>query len=346
MIRLRRLQPLKSWNTFGIAETAAYGTVCTRVEQLHSLRRRRELHGLPLLPLGAGSNVLFAEPFPGVVVRVRLRGIRCVAESAHEVLVEAAAGEPWHNFVRTCLTQGWYGLENLALIPGMVGAAPVHNIGAYGVEVAEFLDGVEFWEHESGQFLWLPAAELGLGYRSSRLRTELLGRGILTRVRFRLLRRPRPHAQYPTLAALLERERIRHPTPWDIFHAVCRLRRQRLPDPRRLPNAGSFFRNPIVPARQAQELRQRYPELPLFPAGADSVKIPAAWLIEQCGWKGYRRGDVGVAPQHALVLVNYGGASGREILQLVQEIARSVWERFQIRLEPEVLILPAQAWQP
>ena len=341
-----RNAPLDSWTSFRLPAKAAYRVRCSAPEELPRLPELFPLDELPLLPLGTGSNVLFAQDYPGIVLRADFRGIRCMGTDEDSVRIEAAAGEPWHEFVQTCLRHGWYGLENLALIPGTVGAAPVHNIGAYGVEVAQHLEELVVWDCACNEFRCLPASALGLSYRSSLLRTRLLGRYVITQVRFRLWRRAQPRWEYPELARFLRAHGISHPTAFDIFRAVIALRREKLPDPATVPNAGSFFKNPVIPAERAEELRRRYPGLPCFPHGAGMVKIPAGWLLEQCGWKGARRGAVGTWSRHALVVVAYEPTTGMEILRLAAQLWRSVYERFGIELEPEVLILPPESWQP
>lgn len=338
--------PLYSWTSFRLPARAAYRLRCTQPEELLHLPELFPLDELPLLPLGSGSNVVFAYDYPGIVLRADFRGIRCIEADHDTVCVEAAAGEPWHDFVATCLQNQWYGLENLALIPGTVGAAPVHNIGAYGVEVGEFLDSVQLWDRAQNTFRWLPASALGLSYRSSLLRTQLLGQVVITRVRFRLLRRAHPRWDYPELARFLHAQQLSRPSALDVFHAVIALRRSKLPDPAEVPNAGSFFKNPLVPQDYAEALRRQHPTLPYFPHGDGVVKIPAGWLLEQCGWKGVRDGPVGTWKQHALVLTACAPASGMELLRFAARLWKSVYDRFGISLEPEVLILPPQAWQP
>jgi len=337
---------LYGWTSFRVPTTAAYGAICSHPEELPYVHKLLPLREHPLVVLGNGSNILFATDYPGIVLRPLFRGIHLLEYDEDTVQVEVAAGEPWHEFVYTCLRNGWYGLENLALIPGTVGAAPVHNIGAYGVEVSQFLEGVRVWDFTTEQLCWLPAEELLLRYRSSILRETLLGKVLVTHVRFRLYRRARPKVDYPELARFLSDSGIAYPTAEDVFRAVCAIRRCKLPDPAHIPNAGSFFKNPVLPLSVAEELRQRHPALPTFPHGSDTVKIPAGWLLEQCGWKGKRIGNVGVWQHHALVIVNYGAATGEEILRFAELLWRSVYDRFGITLEPEVLILPREAWNP
>lgn len=342
----RERVPLQQWTSFRTPGYAAYAALCHHPDELPQLHTVLPLGELPRLVVGTGSNILFAADYPGILIRPLFRGISLVSEEDDTVLVEAAAGEPWHEFVTACLRHGWYGLENLALIPGTVGAAPVHNIGAYGVEVSHFLEAIRVWDFTAEQFRWLPAHELALGYRSSLLRTALLGHALITHVRLRLLRRARPHYEYPELARFLAAHTTGIPSPEAIFHAVCQLRQRKLPDPTHVPNAGSFFKNPVLPLSVAEELQQRYPQLPIFPHGPGAVKIPAGWLLERCGWRGRRFGNVGVWPHHALVIVAYGAVTGEAILRFAAFLWRSVYERFGIALEPEVLIIPHHAWEP
>ncbi|MEN3027116.1 MAG: UDP-N-acetylmuramate dehydrogenase [Chlorobiota bacterium] len=337
---------LEGWNSFRVPATAAYRVRCHHPEELEQLGQHVLLQELALLVLGRGTNVLFVEDFPGIVCRVEFRGIRCLEDDGDTVCVEVAAGEPWHDFVAYCLQQGWYGVENLALIPGTVGAAPVHNIGAYGVELAEVLEGVQVWDMAAGDYRWLPAHQLGLRYRGSVLRDSLLGRVVITHVRFRLHRRPTSRYEYAELREFLRTHEISNPTPHDIFRAICQLRQRKLPDPAVFPNAGSFFKNPQLSTEQAEELRTRFPTVPLFQNPDGSYKVPAGWLIEQCGWKGKRCGPVGTWGSHALVVVAYSPATGADILYFATLVWRSVYERFGIALEPEVLIVPPTAWQP
>ena len=300
------------------------------------------------LVLGAGSNVLFTADFEGTVVQVDLRGRRIVEPAGggtqpdSPVIVEAAAGEPWHEFVLWTLEQGLYGLENLALIPGSVGAAPVQNIGAYGVELSQCLDSVDAIDIDAASApRRMTAQACRLGYRNSIFRrTSGRSRWLIVSVRFALSRVPQPRLDYPDLKAAFAKA-VSPPSPREIAEAVCRIRAGKLPDPARIGNAGSFFRNPTVAVSQARELSQQYPGLPTYPAGGSDgcVKIPAAWLIDRCGWKGQRRGDAGVHADHALVLVNHGRASGAEIIALANQIRDSVAERFGVLLEPEVVVV-------
>lgn len=346
-LRITDNADLSAFNSFGVAarahrliELAHDADTDQAVALAHAASRT--------LLLGAGSNVLFASDFDGTIVRITTRG-RTVLESepiaegvpSSTVLVDAAAGEPWHELVLWTLSQRLYGLENLALIPGSVGAAPVQNIGAYGVELREHLHSVEAISLDTGERLRIAAADCEFAYRSSRFRRSQAGsRWLILSVRFALSRTPRPRLTYPDLRTAFA-NRTEHPTPDQIADAVCDIRRRKLPDPAKLGNAGSFFRNPVISAAQARSLQAQYPQLPAYPDSGQpgQVKIAAAWLIERCGWKGVRRGDAGVHAHHALVLVNHGRARGSEIAALATEIRDAVAAKFGVLLEPEVVII-------
>lgn len=299
--------------------------------------------GEPSLILGGGSNVLFTKDFEGTVLQVCLMGRRVLEARANtdSILVEAHAGESWHDLVTWTLKRGLFGLENLSLIPGSVGAAPVQNIGAYGVELAEVLESVEALNIEDGQLYRLSREACELGYRDSIFRRA--GgqvRWLIVSVRLALSTSAKPRLVYSDL----EREfSHRHPppSPTEVAEAVCRIRQRKLPDPKQLGNAGSFFRNPTLDQQSAEQLKARHPEMPIWPNAMNTsgFKLPAAWLIERCGWKGARRGDAGVHSEHALVLVNYGKATGSEIAALAADIQASVFEQFGVRLEPEVVFV-------
>lgn len=338
---------LSALNAFGIAARARQ--LITLTDEADAPEAIDQLRSAPRsLLLGAGSNLLFTGDVDGTVLKVSLTG-RKVADAAitgvglddATVLVEAAAGEPWHDFVLWTLAQGLSGLENLALIPGSVGAAPVQNIGAYGVELREHLHSVRALSLEDGRACEFAAAECGFGYRDSRFRSRT-GRSqwLILSVRFALSRYPRPTLHYPDLQTAFP-PTAPPPSPLAIARAVCAIRERKLPNPAELGNAGSFFRNPVVDATHANRLAANHPGLPVYrdPATPHQAKLPAGWLIEQCGWKGARRGDAGVHTQHALVLVNYGRARGADIAALAADIQASVFERFGVRLEPEVVFV-------
>lgn len=332
---------LRPHNTFGVAARAALAVRLHSAGQARDLLDDREAAGLERLILGGGSNVLLTGDWPGLVVLPEIRERGVLEQQSDYVDVVGGAGEPWDAFVRWTLGLGLSGLENLALIPGTVGAAPIQNIGAYGVELAEHLLWVEVFDWRSSATLLIDAAGCGLGYRNSIFKHELAGQ-LVTRVAFRLSRQPRLQLDYGEIRSELAELGIAKPTPRQVADAVSAIRRRKLPDPMQLGNAGSFFRNPMVTPALAKALQVREPGLPVYAAG-DSVKLSAAWMIERCGWKGYREGDAGVAASHALVLVNHGNATGAEIAALAARIVASVEARFGVRLEPEVRVVGADA---
>ncbi len=330
---------LRELNTLHLPAHAGRLQVVEDAADLPALTDTLSQRGECFLVLGGGSNIVFGADFAGTVLLMRTRGIELLERASDSVLVSVAAGETWHDWVAFALEQGWHGLENLALIPGTVGAAPVQNIGAYGVELIDRLDHVVAWDTADRCWLRLSAADCRAGYRDSIFKHELAGRAIITQVGFRLTTRPDVSCDYADLRHELAAHGIAQPTPRDVFDAVCTVRRAKLPDPAVLGNAGSFFRNPVLPPAEAQRLIDTHPGVPHYPAPNGSVKFAAAWLIDRCGWKGVRRGDAGVHERQALVLVNYGSATAEQLLCLAAEIQDSVRTRFGVSLEPEPLIL-------
>jgi UDP-N-acetylmuramate dehydrogenase len=331
--------PLGALNTFGIA---------ARARVLWRLRDAADLPGLlarlrddpqgPPLVLGGGSNLLITGDLARPVLQVALAGRRVVAEHGDAVIVEAAAGERWDTFVRWSLAQGAAGLENLALIPGTVGASPIQNIGAYGVELRECFESLDAVDLQTGAARRFDAAECAFGYRDSVFKHPGGERWLITAVRLRLSRRPALRLDYGEIRDELARAGVSAPTPAAVADAVTAIRRRKLPDPAVLGNAGSFFKNPLVDAATAATLREREPGLPAWPAG-DRVKLSAAWMIDRCGWKGHRDGDAGVHAAHALVLVNHGDATGAQLLSLARRIRDSVATRFGVMLEAEPVVV-------
>lgn len=338
--RLAEHAPLRARNTFAVQAHADMLVDVRDAATLPELFGNAMLRDGPVLVLGGGSNLLFAGDPPGAVLTLTGQAIHIVEDDDRTALVRADAGVDWHAFVLWSLGHGLAGLENLALIPGTVGAAPIQNIGAYGVEVCERISTVEAFDRHSRRILRLAGADCGFGYRDSRFKREQ-ARWIVTAVEFRLSRTPELRLDYAGLDQELAGTEA--PTASQVAEAVCRLRRRKLPDPAEIGNAGSFFKNPVVPVAQAQALADAHPGLPVFPAPDPAArKLSAAWLIDACGWKGHREGDAGVSARHALVLVNHGGASGAELLALARRIAGSVGERFGVRLEPEPRIIGAR----
>lgn len=295
---------------------------------------------LPLLILGGGSNTLFVDDFPGRVILNRLRGIDSEIIDEDRVLVSAAAGENWHDLVRWTLDRGLWGLENLAMIPGLVGAAPMQNIGAYGVELAHCLESVRVFDRKTGAIKRLAASECGLEYRHSRFKGQDAGRFVILDIRLELMMHGTPVLEYPSLIAELERHG--HPQPEDprtVAAAVMRVRKRKLPDPARIANAGSFFKNPVLDNSLARALIDQHPALPNWPDKPGTTKLSAGWLIDQLGWRGKSIGAAQVFDRHALVLINAGGATGDDVRKLAGGIADSVKRRFGIELEPEPVIV-------
>lgn len=331
---------LLTLNTLALDAHCLWLAEVAQVDDLQQLVTKPELTDLPRLVLGGGSNVLFCNDFAGLVVLNRLKGIQLQDEGEHWLL-HVAAGEEWHQLVCHALQQGWYGLENLALIPGTVGAAPVQNIGAYGVELASFCTYVEAFNWQSGQLERIDAADCHFGYRDSIFKHEYQDSHFITAVGLRLPKAWTPVLGYGPLAALGDA-----PTAQAIFDTVCATRRAKLPDPAVLGNAGSFFKNPVVTRALADTLKQQYPHIPCYPAGEGQAKLAAGWLIDQCGLKGFAIGRAAVHQEQALVLVNLGGASSMELIALAAHVRDSVEQKFGVVLEHEVRFmgLTGETW--
>ena len=330
---------LRSHNTLGIAARAAALTCLTSAEQIPALLEAAASFDQPSpLLLGDGSNVLLLEDYPGLVVINQIGGRQRIEQDGEHAWVEVGAGENWDELVDWSIDQGWSGLENLALIPGRAGAAPIQNIGAYGVEFESVCAAVQIFDCERGNSHWLDREDCEFGYRDSIFKRS--GRDWwVTAIRLRLNRQPLTRHDYAGLRGELERLGLDPAKPADVAAAVRSLRRSKLPDPARIGNAGSFFKNPVVALEQAEHIRQELPALPQFPAGDGQVKLSAAYLIDQAGWKGRRYGDAGVHADHALVLVNHGQASGHDLYQLASEIAADIQARWQVTLEIEPRVI-------
>lgn len=328
---------LKSYNTFGMDVSARY---YTELDSLASLHEIAENNSLPTekLVLGGGSNILFTKPVDALLIKNCLKGITLVDENDEYVWLKVMAGEVWHGLVLYAIANGWGGLENLSLIPGCVGAAPMQNIGAYGVEVKDTIDEVTAWHWEEKTFISLKNKDCRFGYRDSIFKQELKSKTLITSVTFRLGKCAKLNTGYGAIQQQLEAMGVTEPSIKSISDAVIAIRSSKLPDPKVIGNAGSFFKNPAIPFARFSHLKEHYTTLPSYPVNATEVKIPAGWLIEQCGWKGYRNGDAGVHVRQALVLVNYGAATGNEIWNLSGEIVASVKAKFDIELEREVQV--------
>ncbi len=330
---------LRELNSFGLAAVAR---ALVRVRSEAEVRRVVDDPAwgrAPKFILGGGSNVVFTRDVEPLVLKVEIMGRRLIALTDEAWIVEAGAGEPWVDFVEWTLAQGLPGLENLALIPGTVGAAPVQNIGAYGVELKDRFHSLDAVDLVTGRKVTLDAQACGFGYRDSAFKRHLAGRSLITRVRLRLPRPWRPVLGYQDLARRVEDTGQREPDPRTVFDWVCAIRRAKLPDPALIGNAGSFFKNPVVSAEQCRDIIDRDPEVVHYPLPDGSAKLAAGWLIDACGWKGKAVGGAAVYDKQALVLVNRGGATGGEVLTLARAIQESVYGRFGIRLEPEPVVV-------
>ncbi|AIR91580.1 UDP-N-acetylmuramate dehydrogenase [Pseudomonas cremoricolorata] len=325
---------LKALNTFGIDVAARYLVRASSDDGIRQALAAAAQRDLPVLVLGGGSNLLLTRDVDALVLQIASRGRRVLGDVDQRVVVEAEAGEPWHPFVLWSIAQGLCGLENLSLIPGTVGAAPMQNIGAYGVEIKDVFAGLSALDRQTGEVREFSLEECAFAYRDSVFKASP-GRWLILRVRFALSRTLDPHLDYgPVRQRLLERG-IQQPTAQAISDAICSIRREKLPDPAVLGNAGSFFKNPVVSAECAERLRVAYPGLVAYPQGPAEVKLAAGWLIEQAGWKGYREGDAGVHQQQALVLVNHGHATGAQLHALARKIQADIRARFGVELEME-----------
>jgi UDP-N-acetylmuramate dehydrogenase len=326
---------LQAYNTFGIACRALAYLPVDSVDMLSAIRHHAQLFAMPRLVLGGGSNVLLTGDFAGLVLHMRTSGIEIVGADNAAVHVRAAAGENWHAFVQWTLRHGLGGLENLSLIPGSVGASPIQNIGAYGVEVKDFIHSLRYVDLASGNIITLGNDECEFAYRDSVFKHRLRDAGAIIDVIFALPKTWRPNLSYAELARELEARGIAAPSAPQVGEAVVAIRQRKLPDPARIGNAGSFFKNPVVTAAMRDDLLARYPQLVSYAQPDGSFKLAAGWLIDQCGWKGRSLGAAGVYEKQALVLVNRGGASGGDIAALAEAIRQDVLQRFGVMLEPE-----------
>ncbi|MGL4956970.1 MAG: UDP-N-acetylmuramate dehydrogenase [Bacteroidales bacterium] len=327
---------LRYLNSFGFEVNSRYFFAFSNVQDLQQYLEQERIQTLPKLILGTGSNILFTKDFEGCVLQPAMQEIEIVEESATEVKLCVGAGVDWDNLVEYCVTNNWSGLENLSLIPGTVGAAPVQNIGAYGVEVKDCIVWVQYFDLLDYSLKTVDNVDCQFDYRTSIFKTKLKGRALITQVCFVLQKEANCKIAYGAVEQ--ELERLGGVSLLNVRQAIINIRKSKLPDPSELGNAGSFFKNPVVAQSLADELLQSQSAMPHYPAST-GVKIPAAWLIEQAGFKGARRGNVGVHVQQALVLVNYGGGTGAEVLALAQEICDGVYAKFGITLEMEVNIV-------
>ncbi|WPP49025.1 UDP-N-acetylmuramate dehydrogenase [Catalinimonas niigatensis] len=335
---------LKAYNTFGIDANARFFVEITQVEDLQKLINEPIYKEQEKFILGGGSNVLLTQDFDGLVVKINIPGIEVIEENEDTVWVKAGAGENWHQFVLHCIALEYGGIENLSLIPGTVGAAPMQNIGAYGVEIQDIFESLEAVHLITGALKHFTHEECQFGYRESIFKNTLKGKYIITHVTFKLSKQAQINSSYGAIEETLKILRTKdgyqtRPAIQEVSDAVIHIRQSKLPDPKEIGNAGSFFKNPVVEAGKFEDLQQQYPQMPGYNLPDGTVKVPAGWLIEQCGWKGKRVGNTGVHSKQALVLVNHGNAQGKEVWDLAMQIKASVWEKFGVEISPEVNII-------
>jgi UDP-N-acetylmuramate dehydrogenase len=342
MITLREDYSLKNHNSFGIDVRARYFAEINNTSDLIHFIRNNPVPGIPVMILGAGSNILFAGNYDGLIIHPFIKGIEIISERSDVVTVKVGAGEIWDNFVEWAVKRNLGGIENLSLIPGSAGACPVQNIGAYGCEVSEVIEQVETINISNGTKRIYTPKECRFGYRTSIFKTDLKDRVIITYILFRLSRIPFLKTGY---GSVLERlKKYDKPSLGAVREVIIAIRSEKLPDPAKLGNAGSFFKNPVLTEEEFRSFTHSYPDVPHFQAEEEGHhKIPAAWLIEQCGWKGRRIGDAGTYPLQPLVLVNYGNATGKEIYELSEKIRDDIFKTFGIRLEREVNLVGISA---
>ena len=328
--------PLRALNTMRIDALAAEFISVDHEQYLISLLQQRNPK-IPVFILGGGSNIVFLKDFEGTVLHINFRGKEVIREDDNHVWVKCSAGENWHEFVLWTLANDFGGLENLSLIPGRVGASPMQNIGAYGVEIKDVFEELEAVEIASGEIRKFIAEECRFGYRESVFKNELKGQFIISSVTFRLTKNDHKiRTDYGAIQQQLNDSGIENPTIQDVSQAVIAIRQSKLPDPKEIPNCGSFFKNPTVLNEEFMRLKQQFPDIPGYPAGDNETKVPAGWLIEKAGWKGFRNETVGIHDKQALVLINHNNGSGEDIYNLSEKIVQDVHQRFGIKLEREV----------
>ena len=329
--------PLKPYNTFSIDAKARFFNSFSFVEELEE--KLMMYSEYPILILGGGSNILFTKDYDGAVLKNEIKGIELQHEDADHVYVKVGAGENWHQFVLYCIKHNWAGVENLSLIPGNIGASPIQNIGAYGVELDDVFWSLEAFHLSERKIHTFTATDCEFGYRDSIFKNRYKNEFAILSVTFQLKKKPIYHVSYGAITEELEKMGVKDLSIKAVSQAVINVRNAKLPDPQKIPNAGSFFKNPEVTASKYEELKLKFPDIIAYPLAKGTVKLAAGWMIEKCGWKGYRKGDAGCHAKQALVLVNYGNATGKEIFALSEEILQSVKNKFDIGLEREVNII-------
>ncbi len=335
---IRENQPLGRLNTFGIDANARLYVEIDSDEALHKLVANKEIFSSRHMILGEGSNILFTRDYPGTIIRLTTKGKEVVERKEGHIFLRVKAGEVWDELVAYCVEKGWGGIENLSLIPGQVGSSPIQNIGAYGAELEEHFDSLEAYDKQKGEMVHFAHKNCHFGYRNSLFKGIGKDRYMITTVTLRLDEKPRIKTNYGSIKQELTRMGVVSPGIAQVREAVCRIRREKLPDPDQLGNAGSFFKNPVVSMQEYDRIKEKHPGVIAYPVG-NQMKLAAGWLIDEAGWKGFRKGDAGVHDKQALVLVNHGSASGNDIMALAKQIMKSVKEMAGVTLEPEVNIM-------
>ena len=336
---ITEFESLKAYNTFGVSAQARYFARFQSIEELRELLEHETIRTNKRLILGGGSNMLFTRNFDGVLLKNELKGIQKISEDEHHYFIQSAAGEVWHELVMHCISANYAGIENLALIPGCVGASPMQNIGAYGVEIKDVFHSLEAININDGSLRVFTLDECKFGYRESVFKREEKDKWIIVSVTFRLNKRAVLHTTYGAIEEELDSMHLDNVSIKDVAKAVINIRSSKLPDPKKIGNAGSFFKNPVVPMQVYRAIQEHHNNAPCFPIDENHVKVPAGWLIERAGWKGKNLGNYGVHDKQALVLVNYGGATGTQIYDLSTDIISDVKQKFGIELEREVNII-------
>ncbi|MFT4525476.1 MAG: UDP-N-acetylmuramate dehydrogenase [Bacteroidia bacterium] len=335
---IRENVSLQQYNTFGIEAKTRFMAVVKSVDDVRSILKNESVNQLPRLILGGGSNILFTQDFDGLAILNQITGISVIEEDEDSVLVEVGAGEVWHSLVLHSVKNGWGGIENLSLIPGSVGAAPMQNIGAYGVEIKDVFEELTAMNLDTLESRTFSNLECEFGYRESVFKRILKGQFMIVSVQLRLKKNPTLNTSYGAIESELSNKGISDPTISDVSQAVINIRQSKLPDPKELGNAGSFFKNPVIEKSTFEKLQNKFPNVPNYQA-PNGIKLAAGWLVEQCGWKGKKIGNCGSHGDQALVLVNYGGSNGSEIFDLSEQILQSVKDKFGIQLEREVNVV-------
>ena len=331
--------PLLNLNTFGLDIKAKYFTSINTVNELIEIKKTNEFKELELLVLGGGSNILFTKDFDGLVILNNIKGKEIIVQNHHSVFLKIGAGENWHELVMYCVDKGWGGIENLSLIPGNTGTAPMQNIGAYGVEIKETFVELEALEISSGKIVKFNNSDCQFGYRESVFKNKIKNQYIILNITLELKKNPVFNVNYGDVKAILENQNIKNPSIKDVSNAIISIRRSKLPDPKKIGNSGSFFKNPIVSLKKLKLIKNKYPKIISFKINENEFKIAAGWMIEIAGWKGKRFNNFGVHEKQALVLVNYGLANGMEIFNLSEKIILDIKDKFGITLEREVNII-------